>query len=116
MSIACFVVLSLLYVYIDRSDRGQGQEGQDLKTISGIDSGFAYFRVVFGVCKLSGLFPGHRRSSSLILRLDILKSVYLLVFTMPSRVYSIARKSLTLGGDHVVCETITECITSAFST
>eukprot|EP00808_Paulinella_micropora_P001860 g9471.t1 len=58
MSIACFVDLSLLYVYIDSSDRGQGQEGQDLKTISGVDSGFAYFR--------------HRRSSPLIPRLDIL--------------------------------------------
>eukprot|EP00808_Paulinella_micropora_P011775 g74037.t1 len=34
---------------------------------------------------------GHRRSSSLIPRLDILKSVYLPVFRMLNRVYSIAR-------------------------
>eukprot|EP00808_Paulinella_micropora_P011284 g131.t1 len=47
----------VLYENIDRCDRGQGQEGQYLKTISGTDSGFAYFRVVFGVCKSSGLFP-----------------------------------------------------------
>eukprot|EP00808_Paulinella_micropora_P014241 g30338.t1 len=54
---ACFLAWSVLYVYIDRCDRGQAQEGHDLKTISGTDSGFAYFRVVFGVYKLSGLFP-----------------------------------------------------------
>eukprot|EP00808_Paulinella_micropora_P007873 g79460.t1 len=89
-----------------RCDRGQGhcQEGPDLKTISGTDSGFVYFRVVFGVCKLSGLFPGsalshcpavscfihawlsrHRRSSPLTPRSAILKSVYLLVFRMLNR-------------------------------